>query len=545
MSEIILEQYPFKEDELNEISTMYLDDYPIIYILFNEKRRPEAYIGQTVQLKKRMKQHLKNKSRQKLTQSMFIGHQKFNQSATYNIETNLINYFIGDEQYKLQNVSQTRKVQMHDYYQKELYDDEIFSVLWNALRDKKLVKHSIETIRNKDIFKISPYKELSSSQLEVKEAILDFCQNNINTTENKVFMIEGDAGTGKSVVLASLYNTLQDLSKEKTSSLYKTENFLLVNHGEMIKTYHSMANVLPNLKKNHILKPTTFINKMDKLGASVDITLVDEAHLLLTKEDAYNNFKFDNQLEEIMKRSKITILIYDPKQVLKTKSYWNNNVITKLQEKFPMEVFRLEDQFRMQSSVEVVEWIDAFVSKEIKPLPTSDDDYLFKVVATGEELKQNIFDLDSNYGLSRIVSTFDYLHKKDGGTYYIDEQGLNMPWNSTDSSQTWAERSETVYEAGSIYTIQGFDLNYVGVVLGPSVDFNEETNQIEIDISAYQDTGAFISRPDLSSAEFEMVKEEIILNSINVLMKRGVNGLLIYAVNPKLRNHLMELQNNS
>ena len=70
------------------------------------------------------------------------------------------------------------------------------------------------------------------------------------------------------------------------------------------------------MKKKDIMKPTSFINSVDKEKITKsDITLVDEAHLLLTSRDAYNGFYYENQLEEIIKRSKITIVIFDPKQV--------------------------------------------------------------------------------------------------------------------------------------------------------------------------------------------------------------------------------------
>ncbi|MFP3519651.1 DNA/RNA helicase domain-containing protein, partial [Pseudomonas sp. SIMBA_077] len=78
------------------------------------------------------------------------------------------------------------------------------------------------------------------------------------------------------------------------------------------------------------MKPTSFINQMSKTGETADIVLVDEAHLLLTKEDRYNNFHYRNQLEEIIKRSSITIVIFDPKQVLKIKSYWNERLLEEI-----------------------------------------------------------------------------------------------------------------------------------------------------------------------------------------------------------------------
>lgn len=544
MTQMVFEQHKFSGGELSQITTAYIDQYPIVYILYNrnEKNRPTAYIGQTVQVDKRMRAHLKDSKRKGLTDTLLIGNEKFNQSATYNIETNLINHFIGDEKFKLQNVSQTRQIQTHGYYDKNYYDTILFNEIWEYLRQNGLADNSSDIIQNKDIYKVSPYKELSPKQLEIKNEIIEYCKKSIDSTKEKVFMIEGEAGTGKSVVLASLYNTLQDLAKDKTSSISGTDNYLLVNHGEMIKTYHSIAESLPNLKKNHILRPTSFINEMDKKGKKADIVLIDEAHLLLTKEDHYNNFYYKNQLEEIIKRSKITIFIFDPKQILRTKSYWTKGLMEQIDQQYGFEHYSLTDQFRMKSSEDTLKWIDNFHSKKISKLPKSTEDYSFEIMPSPESLKEKIETLDKKVGLARIVSVFDYLHKKDQKTYYVDEDGLHMPWNTTESKTTWAERADTIEEVGSIYTVQGFDLNHVGVFLGPSIDYDQKTDSLVIDISKYKDTGAFMGREDLSKGELLKCKEEIILNSLNTLMKRSIHGIYIYAVNESLRNRLLELQ---
>ena len=132
--------------------------------------------------------------------------------------------------------------------------------------------------------------------------------------------------------------------------------------------------------------------------------------------------------------------------------------------------------------------------------------------------------------------------KKDGADYFVNEDGINLPWNRTYPHTTWAEQPETIREVGSIYTIQGFDLNYVGVVLGPSIQYDETTQQLKLDPTSYKDTGAFVSHQDLSRSENERAKEEIILNSLNVLLKRGVKGLYLYATNPQLRARLLQLK---
>lgn len=112
-----------------------------------------------------------------------------------------------------------------------------------------------------------------------------------------------------------------------------------------------------------------------------------------------------------------------------------------------------------------------------------------------------------------------------------------MPWNTTSTKYTWAEKADTIYEAGSIYTIQGFDLNYVGVVLGPSVQYDAEQDAIVIDTSKYMDKGAYAGTEGI--ANVIEAKEKIVLNSINILMKRGIKGLYIYASDEALRYKLL------
>ncbi|QQZ09410.1 DUF2075 domain-containing protein [Heyndrickxia vini] len=543
MCELVYEKRDFTRDSDYTVKTVHLNNYPIVYILYNEKNRPSAYIGQTVHATRRLKNHIEDNRRKDLNRTILIGHEKFNQSATYNIESNLINYFIADNHYQLQNVSQTSSREMHNYYEKSFYNEDLFQAIWEKLREEKIVSDTLENLRNKDIYKLSPYKELSPLQLDIKNKILDFCKEHIKLEGNHVITVEGDAGTGKSVLLSSLFNTLQDLSKDSSSLLHGTDNYLLVNNGEMLKTYKNIANSLPNIKKKNLMKPTPFINEKTKSEALADIVLIDEAHLLLTKEDSYNNFNYKNQLDEIIKRSKITIVIFDPKQVLKIKSYWNERLLEEITNHYSAKNVKLTDQMRMNANPETMKWINRFIAKEVLPLPAeTGSSFELKIFKDAESFKSALECKNNEVGLSRIVSTFDYLHKKDKKTYIVDEDGINMPWNNTMNNVAWAENPESIREVGSIYTVQGFDLNYVGVVLGPSVSYNEDEDQLVIDTSKYKDTGAFASRSDLSPEKNQEIKEEIILNSINVLMKRGIHGLYIYATDPILRRHLLELE---
>lgn len=537
--------WPFQERNLDRIGNgeSYLN-YPVIYILNGSK---EAYIGETVYFKKRMKSHIKNKERKNLDTMHLIKHKEFNRSATFHLETKIINYFLGDEKYKLQNKSKTTSDFTHNYFNKPFYDQDVFKELWTKLYEKGIVANAQHVIENKDIFKLSPFKELSLDQLDLKEKVIHFCEEQVQLQHGEygsLFVIKGEAGVGKSVVLSSIFNTIQEHTAEASSSLYKTENYLVVNHEEMYKTYKGIAAQLKHLKAKNFAKPTPLINQLNKLDKKVDIILVDEAHLLLTRPDTYNNFHGQNQLEELLKLAKVVVMVYDSNQVLKLKSLWQELTLESLIEKSSKtEHYQLSNQFRMQANDEVIGWINQFKQKRLLPLPY-DPGYEFKVFETLKDMHAAIIEKNTIHGLSRVVSTFDYLHKKDGGVYYITEdQGeYRIPWNITDSKYTWAEEAATVNEAGSIYTVQGFDLNYVGVILGPSISYDEQSGQLVIKPEAYKDVGAYTGIVGIESVE--AAKERIILNSVNILMKRGIKGLFLYASDEALRNQLIQYQNN-
>lgn len=544
MKPLKIEQLDFIKQEVELLSSADYKNFPIVYILHGGKsKKKKAYIGQSVQVRNRLNNHLSDKQKNRLDNAVIIAHSHFNQSATYNIETKLINYFIADQKYEIINKSQITKSLTHNYYDKPKYDKDIFAYIWNSLREKGLVNNTAVEIENRDIFKLSPYKELSESQIYLKNEIIKFCEENINNDKKAVFFIKGDAGTGKSVVLSSTINTIQDLSVDDNSNLYNSKNYLLVNHNEMIKTYETIAESLPNLKKKNFLKPTSFINQSKKGKLNADITLIDEAHLLLTRPDKYNNFKEENHLEEVIKHSKITVVVFDENQFLKLKSFWSEKLLKKFSKNITTKTFELTDQFRIRASDAIVNWIDDFVNKKVTPLPSNDEKYELKIFENATDMHKAIKEKNEKYELSRVVSTFDYEHKKDGADYFVKEPGFKLPWNRTDYKMTWAEEPQTINEVGSIYTIQGFDLNYVGVILGPSVSYDEKKDELVIISENYKDSEAFRnSNEGKPHYELSNAKEQIILNSINVLMKRGVRGLYIYASDEKLRKTLLKME---
>jgi len=147
---------------------------------------------------------------------------------------------------------------------------------------------------------------------------------------------------------------------------------------------------------------------------------------------------------------------------------------------------------------------------------------------------------DHTVQLSRMIATADFPYVVNHGTWYVTAGSLKLPWDKVNlTDDPWALRPETLDEVGSIYTIQGFDLNYAGVILGPSVGYDAATDRVIVHPDRYEDQEAFKKRDDLGN--LTPLKAQIIFNSINVLMKRGRYGLYLYAVDPALRQRLLAL----
>ncbi|WP_348981039.1 DNA/RNA helicase domain-containing protein [Staphylococcus sp. 11007852] len=87
----------------------------------------------------------------------------------------------------------------------------------------------------------------------------------------------------------------------------------------------------------------------------------------------------------------------------------------------------------------------------------------------------------------------------------------------------------------STYTIQGLDLNYAGVVIGPSVKYRD--GQIIFDEKSSANKKATRKRT-LEDGSKQYFSNMLLKNELNVLLTRGVNGLYIYAVDDQLREAL-------
>lgn len=535
----------------------FLLRYPTVYIINDKKSENnfEVYVGETADIRNRTRQHLnadtkvksfwEDFSESKKSSMYVIGHELFNKSLTLDIENRLMQYLLSVE--NISRVHNSRTNQQNEYYTSEMLD-EIFSEIWQSLNKKNKSLFPIESIiKDSAIFKTSPFHKLTQEQINAKEEILTKIKESILLNEDgQLIIVEGEAGSGKTVLMSTLLYELGKYNLDLDESL---DIHLLVNHNEHVSIYSQIASKLgiANKKNKIVQKPTSFINN-NSSDEKVDVVIVDEAHLLLTQ--GKQSYQGENHLDDLLARAKVVVIVFDIKQVLTTEQIWE---VDKLNEYFDKAKSNsnhvtLRNQMRINSDISTVNWIRNLVDyRVINSIPKDKLGYDIKIFDTPDELEKaiKIKATHTDSGISRMLATFDWKYgtkpPNNEDFWRVKIGNWSMPWNyqlkanRNQASLPWVEQDQTIDEIGSTFTIQGLDLNFAGVIIGPSVKYRN--GKIIFDKSESANKKA-TQRRTLKDGSKQYFSEMLLKNELNVLLTRGVNGLYIYAVDDQLREAL-------
>lgn len=541
-----------------------LFDYPVVYIVNDNKNDQfSVYVGETADIIRRTSQHLTDDIKKEnrddwrdfatssTTKMFIIGHNHFNKSLTLDIENRLMLYLssVG----KVIRVQNRKENPQNEYYTSNELDS-IFSKVWRSLRKRNQSLFPIESIvRNSAIFKASPFHKLTEEQIEAKNTIINKIIASISKNqEGTLILVKGEAGAGKTVLMSSL---VDDLLNSEDISFIKDNNYinLIVNHNNQLSVYKEIERKLNWNSGSSLevaMKPTQFLNALRKEKIKAGVVIVDEGHLLLTaKNQAYLG---GNHLIDLLAQSKVVVLVYDDKQIMNKSQIWTDNTFFELEHEANLEgnLIELRNQMRIKANPETVNWIRSIIDDcEIKKL-TKDKQYDIRIFDSPFELQKAIKlkNKDQKLGISRLVATYDWPYveekkKQDRPKWFVEIGDWKAPWNQQikpekkDAKLSWIEQPQTIDEIGSTFTVQGFDLNYAGVIIGPSVKYRN--GKIMFDISESKNKGAVQNRK-LENGEMENFGKNLLKNELNVLLTRGVNGLYIYAVDEELQEALKE-----
>lgn len=568
--ETVIEQFKFTDGGAEKVRRLSKgENWPVVYILNGSKY---AYVGETNNAYRRIGQHLKNEKRNSMKRVSIILGDEFNKSATLDIENKLIQHMHADRVFVLQNENAGQSVR-NNYYQKEAYE-QTFQDIWKKLIELGLAKHNLYAIRNSEIFKYSPYKELTEEQFECVELLLRLTGHSLSTNKKEKLIVEGGAGTGKTVLAIYFIKCLVDLINKNTNfedlGTVLPEGSEILESIELVKTIQEHKDIkigyvipTPSFKKTvqRIFKltpglsPKMVISPVDIWKEKYDIIIVDEAHRLKNYEgtqqhgfhkQANKALGIDEKASELSMvmagNRPLTVLFYDPLQTIR-KSDVNSGEFAELISDDSIYKYQLTSQLRLKGGNDYVKFIKSLFSN--KPITYTPEKYVFEPVNNPDELMNIIKQKNAETrGLCRVLAGFAYTFNNNVRKKRITKTGSDVDvngdgkyvydWNPKYNDSSAVIDDKNIEKIVSVFACQGYDLNYAGVILGPDIYYDKKTRSIEVDLNYVKDKKMKIK------GDYEATKRNV-LNQYLVLLTRGIEGTYFYAVDKNLREFIESL----
>ena len=558
-------------DKLRHPEQNILRNGNVVYIYKGTKSK-KIYIGQTTQFTERNKQHYNGKEKKfniaDFDQVIILISSYFNGSALDDVESQLITYFMADNpkskkqlvQYDNDEIiNRTKGNSVNDYREREKVASEVVLPFW----EKELYPNgwvctsTIDELRNAALVKYSPIKELTGQQMDILKEI--------ESNPDKSFVINGDAGTGKTVLLTHL---VAKLLKEKTN-----QRIAVVLQPNWIKTAKDIFRVYGMNNSNLTIATSTQLINADE---NYDVVIVDESHKLsrkFSKQMASFNKVYkgrfeqdENHLQSLKKLGHQIVLMYDVLQAIRPANMTRTqfNEATK-----DFEKRYLTTQFRIQApagknytSEDFVNGIKYLLYKDTGLLgqtnfnpnfdravfQDSDADAYFGYFET-EPLKNSIdwVEEDRNFNpehinrvLGGLVEPWKQADGKNPLITHWHEGNIKRRWNSTQENWIYSEDDDAEEQIGSVFAVQGIDLNKVGVLIGNDLQVDAKGRLFGNPENFHNVNGKF-SKDDESpenAQEFTL----FVLNIYYILMTRGIDGIRLgFWKNDAFKKYMKEI----
>lgn len=385
---------------------------------------------------------------------------------------------------------------------------------------KKLVEHVSGMFEGKDEYHLLDEQKVAFERTR-------FVANNTKTSKS-VVIIKGGPGTGKSVISLNLLNAL--LGDELNTV------FVAPNASFRETLVKKLAGTLPRTRlKNLFMGSSNFVEANPN---EFDVLVVDEAHRL-KRRGAYM-YQGVNQVDDVIKAARTSIFFIDDNQMVRPDDVGSVAEIKKYADLYGAKIHEMElaAQFRCSGAEGYMNWLDDIL--QLRETANYDGweggDFEFRVFDDPNEMRKAIKKKDSEGFSARILAGYawQWTSQKEGNAdaqvndVLIPEYEFSMPWNSRKVGSTWAIDDSGIDQVGCIHTSQGLEFDYVGIIIGDDLEYNDETSTFYTDYSKYHDK---VGKKGLKDDPKEL--NRLVRNIYKVLMSRGMKGCYIYCTNPK------------
>lgn len=398
-----------------------------------------------------------------------------------------------------------------------------------ARPSKKLLEHIGGMLKGNEEY------VLLDDQLASFDRVMTEARKALATGTRSTILIRGGPGTGKSVIALNLVTAL---AREGVNVRHATGSRAFT--GSIRKIVGSRA-----------AQQFSFFNQfaMDEPN-SIDVLICDEAHRIRTTSVSRFTRKDQrsgkDQIDELLDVAKVAVFFIDDLQVVRPGEIGSADLIVEASEsrRRPRYDFQLAAQFRCAGSDGFITWVTDMLGIEetANPFWTGDDGFDFRIVDSPEELHTMIRDKVADGVTARMMAGFCWPWSKPlgDGTLIPDVEvgSWRMPWNARSDAgrlasgipkeSDWAREAGGVEQVGCIYTAQGFEFDYAGVIFGPDLVYREGLGWIG---QRERSEDRVVKR---SGDQFP----DLVKNTYRVLLSRGMKGCYVHFMDEETQRYV-------
>lgn len=341
----------------------------------------------------------------------------------------------------------------------------------------------------------------------------------------QVVLVRGGPGTGKSVLAINL---LARFLKDGQVAHYATGSRAFTR---------TLWKLLGNRSKPLV---KYFNNYRDASSREIDALICDESHRI--RETGNHRFtpkaKRSNEpvIRELMRAAKVVVFFIDDRQIVRPAEIGSTDYIKRHAEATGSQVteFELETQFRCGGSAGFVSWVNNTlgIERTANVLWTGAESFDFKILRAPADVEAAIRAKASEGATARLAAGFCWKWSKPNRSGALPNDIVigdwHRPWNARPEAarladgipgaDLWATEPGGIEQVGCIYTAQGFEFDYIGVIWGKDLvyDFDQQSwagNPKESrDREVKQSRTGFV---------------ELVKNTYRVLLSRGIKGCYV------------------
>jgi len=384
---------------------------------------------------------------------------------------------------------------------------------------KKLMQHVGEVIRG------TPQYVLLDEQLVVFEKVLLCARAGFHDRRKTVLIVRGGPGTGKSAIAINL---MSRLLLENYNAHYATGSRAFT------ETLRSVIGSRGSVQFKY------FNSYPEAAPDDVDVLICDEAHRI--REFSHGRFtpkakrSLKPQIDEILQAAKVSVFLLDDRQAVRPGEIGSGDYIRESAYAAGARVFEyeLQAQFRCAGSDGFVQWVENTlgISRTASVLWDPADPFDFRILSSPDEVEAAIRRKALEGCSARMVAGFCWRWSKplDHGELVSDVVigGYARPWNAKPEAKKlasgippaslWANHPGGIDQIGCVYTAQGFEFDYVGVIFGQDLRYDFDRHEWSGHPECSQDNVVKRSKDQFSL---------LVKNTYRVLLTRGLKGCYV------------------